>query len=282
MVSKPYSTGFPANVTGIRNPRVRNLKPVGSTYMKCPRMISCQRRKGFSLLEVVISLGILTLSTLSILGLCIYSAKLGKQSEARSTALSIARSQIDRILSVSQSNRKIITDEPITLPADLKSQMPGADLSASYSIRSVTGTANLQQIEVTVKWRNATGGGGAPFTSVSAIKSISSTINLSYNPYNGTTPHDTETYFYTPPPPPTTTGSTSTTGTTSTTSTTGSTTDSSTTGSTTGSTAGDPSTTGSTSSTSSTTGSTSSSTGSTGGAPPPVGGFKPGGGSKWK
>jgi len=227
------------------------------------------------MLEVVVSLGILTMSTLSILGLCIYSAKLGKQSEARATALSIARSQIDQLTSVSQSNRTLISDHPITIPADLRSQMPGASLSATYSIKAVPGSSNLQQIEVTVKWRNATAGDvSSPFSTVSAMKTISSTTNMTYNSYNGLTPHTSDEFFYTPPPPPppptTTTGGTTTSG-----STTGSTT-SSTTG-TTGSTTS--STTGSTDG--STTGSTTGTTGSVYVPPTPTG-FMPGSGTKWK
>ncbi len=240
----------------------------------------CKRRRGFTMLEVVVSLSILTMSTLSILGLCIYSAKLGKQSEARATALSIARSQIDQLTSVSQSNRTLISDQPITIPADLRSQMPGANLSATYSIKAVPGSSNLQQIEVTVKWRNATAGDlNSPFTSVSAMKTISSTTNMTYNSYNGLTPHTSDEFFYTPPPPPppptTTTGGTTTSSTT--TGSTSSSTDGTTGSSSTGSTAG--STTGSTDG--STTGSTTGTTASVYVPPTPTG-FMPGSGTKWK
>ena len=237
-----------------------------------------RRLKGFSMLEIVVSLGILTMSTLSILGLCIYSAKLGKQSEARATALSIARSQIDQIISISQSNRTLVTDQPITISSDLRSQLPNASLTATYSIKAVPGSSNLQQIEVTIKWRNATGSDvNSPFTSVSATKTISSTTNMTYNGYDGTT-QPIDTLFYTPPPPPTTTGSTGS-GTTT------SSTDGSSTGSTTSSTDGssDGLTTGST--TGSTDGSTTgSSTGTTGSVyvPPSPTGFVLGSGTKWK
>ena len=243
-----------------------------------------RRLKGFSMLEIVVSLGILTMSTLSILGLCIYSAKLGKQSEARATALSIARSQIDQIISVSQSNRTLVTDQPITISSDLRSQLPNASLTATYSIKAVPGSSNLQQIEVTIKWRNATGSDvNSPFTSVSATKTISSTTNMTYNGYDGTT-QPIDTLFYTPPPPPTTTGSTggSSGSSGSTDGSTGSTDGS--TGSTDGSTDGS---TGSTdgSTTGSSDGSTTGTSGGTTGSvyvPPSPSGFVLGSGTKWK
>lgn len=246
-----------------------------------------KRSRGLTLLEVMVSLSMLILSTLSILSLCIYSAKLGKQSEARATALSIARSQIDQILAVSQSNRTPVSNEEIDIPSDLKSQMPGKDLKASYSIKQISGSSNLQVVEVTVKWRNATGNLEAPFTTVSASKTISSTEDMSWNKYDGWTPHNDDDFFYTPPPPkpPTTSTTGGTTGSSSTSSSTtgsSSSTSSTTTGSSTSSSTTGSSSSGSSTGSSSTGSSTTSSTtgSSTGSAP--VSGFTPGSGSKWK
>jgi prepilin-type N-terminal cleavage/methylation domain-containing protein len=237
--------------------------------------------KGFTLMETMISLMILAVSTLSVLGISAYSAKVEKQSEARTAALNIARTQIDALLSVSQSNRTAVTHQDINVPADLLALMPSEDVTAKYSIIPVPGTKNLQTISVTVNWRNTTGSG--PLSSITASRVVSTSLDLSWLSTDGWNNPTYDQLFYTPPPPPPppTTSGGSTGGSTGTSGTSGSTS-----ASTTGSSSSTTTTGGGTAGSSST--GSSASTGSSGGTSggtssgPIYTGFVIGGGSKWK
>lgn len=215
----------------------------------------------FTLLEVMISLLILVCSTLAVFALSTFSAKVNRQSEARAAALNIARTKIDQILSVTQSNRHSVMNEPVDISTELRAQMPGSEVSAVYSLKPVAGSKNLQTLEVVVSWRNAASeSSSGPMTTVSASKVVSASANMNGLVTDGWNPPDIDQLFYTPPPPPpppTTTGST-TGSTTGTSSTTGSTSSGSTNGSNNGSTTGPPP------------------------PPPPPSGFTPGNGTKWK
>jgi prepilin-type N-terminal cleavage/methylation domain-containing protein len=221
-------------------------------------------QKGFTLMEILVSLAILAMSTISILGMSAYSAKIEKQSEVRSAALFIARTQIDNLLSISQSNRAVVSDEDLPIPADLLASMPGDDVSAKYSILPVAGSKNLQTLSVTVQWRNTAGHG--PMSQITATKIVSTVQDMSEVSTDGWNNPPIDQLFYTPPPPPPPTSTSGgTTGGTS----------SSTTG---GSTGSSTTTTGGGSG-----GTTGSSTGGgTTGGPPAYTGYIPKGGNKWK
>ena len=51
--------------------------------------------RGFSLIEVLLSLTVLTATSLSVMGLAASSARMQRQSEARAAAMYLARMQID-------------------------------------------------------------------------------------------------------------------------------------------------------------------------------------------
>lgn len=167
-------------------------------------MRKTQTRRGFSLVETVVSISLLSAASISVVGLGVYSAKIQAQGEARSTALFIARRQLDAIESVSQSNRTSGTRQTLTIPTELRNQMPQgtSGVEAFYSILPVAGTKNLQQLVVTVSWRNASSNGSGRRSSVSASKMISSVINMDWLQTNGWDNPPIGQLFYSPPPPP--------------------------------------------------------------------------------
>lgn len=225
--------------------------------------------KGFTIVEVMMSIMILGFSSITILAMSSMATKMSKQNEIRSTVQSIARSQIDRIIAVSQQNRVVVTNQAITLDTDLRAQLPSTNLSATYSIRPVAGSKNLQSVEIVVRWQNQAGTSNSAMSTVTVGKTFSSVINADWtqDPWN---PQPIDQLFYTPPPPPPPPPATS--GSTGGTSTSGG----STGGSTSGGDSGGSSTTGGSTGGTTTTGST------TPPSPPPPTGFNLGGGNKWK
>jgi type II secretory pathway pseudopilin PulG len=164
-----------------------------------------RKLRGIALMESVIALFVLTIGAVSVFAMSIYSAKTSRQAEARAAALSIARTKIEDILVVSQGNRKAVTDEALDISAELKKSIPGQPITeATYSILPVTGTKNLQEIIVKVRWKNRTGHGdesSRPFSSVVASKTVSSTLNMDGQVTDGWTTKPIDQLFYTPPPP---------------------------------------------------------------------------------
>lgn len=227
--------------------------------------------KGFTIVEVMMSIMILGFSSITILAMSSMATKMSKQNEIRSTVQSIARSQIDRIIAVSQQNRVVVTNQAITLDADLQAQLPSTNLSATYSIRPVAGSKNLQSVEIVVKWRNQAGTSNSAMSTVTVGKTFSSVINADWtkDPWN---PTPIDQLFYTPPPPPPPPPATS--GSTGGTSTSG--------GSSGGSSSGSTSGGGGSSSSGGSSGGSSSSGSTTPPTPPPPTGFNLGGGNKWK
>jgi prepilin-type N-terminal cleavage/methylation domain-containing protein len=238
-------------------------------------------KRGFTLMEAMVSILILGISTISVLGMSAYSAKVEKQSEARTAALNIARTQIDALMSVSQSNRQPVTDQTITIPDDLLDSMPTDDVSAKYSITPIAGTKNLQSISVTIRWRNTAASG--PVSSITANKIVTTSLDMNGLVTDSWNNPTFDQLFYTPPPPPplpstsgSSTGTSGSSGSSSSSTTGGG--SSSSDGSSTSTSGGGGSTGGTTSTPPSTTGGGSG--GSTGA--PTYTGFVPGGGSKWK
>ncbi|MCX6343132.1 MAG: type II secretion system protein, partial [Fimbriimonadales bacterium] len=113
--------------------------------------------RGFSLIEVLLSLTVLTATSLSVMGLAASSARMQRQSEARAAAMYLARMQIDDFGQISQSNRLIGTDNQIwQIDPELLEMMPKgtSNVSATWSVNRVLNSTNLQNIIVTIKWKN--------------------------------------------------------------------------------------------------------------------------------
>ena len=165
------------------------------------------RKRGFTLIEILVAMSLILLGILSVGAVTSYSANVARQAESRSLALMIGRQAMEQVVSVSQGNRRSVTDEPIEIPADLRVQFSGksngSNLEATYSIRPVSGSKNLQNILVTIRWVNATSvNKDLKQSSISLIRTVSSTENMEWTPYDGWNPRGIDQYFYTPPPPP--------------------------------------------------------------------------------
>ena len=166
--------------------------------------VTRKKVRGFSLLESLVSLFIMVLSALTVFAVGSLASKVGRQGEARSVAMSIARQQIETLLEVSQANRKIVTNKTFTIPSDLINQFPNgttAGLRGTYTIEALGGSKNLEQITVTVKWRNSTGHAGSePLSMVTLSKIAASSVDLGDTWHDGINEEDEGQLFYIEPP----------------------------------------------------------------------------------
>jgi len=165
------------------------------------------RARAFTLVEILVAMSLMLLGILSVSAITSYSANVARQAETRSLALMIGRQTMEQVVSVSQGNRRSVTDEPIEISADLLAQFSGkskaTNVEATYSIRPVSGSKNLQNILVNIRWVNATSvNKDLKQSSISLIQTVSSVQNMETTPYDGWNPRGIDQYFYTPPPPP--------------------------------------------------------------------------------
>jgi prepilin-type N-terminal cleavage/methylation domain-containing protein len=168
------------------------MKPIRPTIRRS--------QQGFSLIEVMLAISILGISSVTIVGMSVVTTKVARQNEIRSTVQSIARSQIDRLISVSLQNRGLVLNRQIDIDEDLRQQLPLTDLVATYSINRVGTSKNLQSIEITIKWHNQAATGDDAMSRVSVAKTFTSIVNCAWtkDPWN---PIPLDQLFYSPPPP---------------------------------------------------------------------------------
>lgn len=223
---------------------------------------------GFTLLETIISLLIVTAFALTITSVNATTNKVARQAELRSIMANAMMREMDSIVAVSQANRTVVTDQAFSLPAEVLAQFPSEVCpTGSYSIAPVAGLPNESMVTVTISWNNIAANTSAT-SSMSMSRIITSYQDLTWT-YNGTAPIDPTIIFYTPPPPVSTTGSQTGTGTGGS-------------GTTTGTTDGSGSTTGSTGTGTATGGSAGGgTTGGTGSTTPPSCFYGAGYGNKW-
>lgn len=172
-------------------------------------------RHGFTMLEALVSLFVVSSFSLVLLSTNTFSQKLGRQSEARNIATHAAAQQLDSIVTVSQGNRSLATDQTFTVPSEISTQFAaGTQVRGKYSLSAVAGSKNLMNVTVTIEWRNLSSQNQSAWSSVTLCKVVASYNDVS-GTYNGIDPYDPGQLFYTPPPPtPVVTTTTGTTGST--------------------------------------------------------------------
>ena len=163
--------------------------------------------RAFTLLELLVSLSIVSVGVLGVGAISTLATRVARQSESRTMALSLARLTIDDLQNTSQGNRNVVTDAPITIPADIKAMFMGktraTNVEGFYSVRPVNGSKNLQQLVVTIQWVNVTGQSVTNKASrVSLWRTVSSVQNMNWTPYDGSTVPGIDQLFFTPTPPP--------------------------------------------------------------------------------
>ncbi|MCW5938119.1 MAG: hypothetical protein KF884_08815 [Fimbriimonadaceae bacterium] len=143
--------------------------------------------------ELLVGLMLLAVTVVMLFGMTTALSGTGRQTEARAVAMSIARRQMEILLSTSQGNRIAVTDRPFAIDESLRSQFPvsGEDaLRGVYSISQPSKKSNLQTLTVAVKWRNLASGDqskgqGESWSSVTLVRVASSAVDLSGSPYDG-------------------------------------------------------------------------------------------------
>lgn len=160
------------------------------------------------MLEVVVSMFVLSTFTLTILSTNTLSTKVLRQSEARTVLLNAMNKEMDTILATSQPNRKLVTNQPFTFPSEVTSLFPaGSALSGRYTLEAVPGTKNQMKLTVWANWRNFASNGSGQSSVVAVTRIVTSYRDVTWG-YNGIDPIDPGVLFYTPPPPNPTTGGT--------------------------------------------------------------------------
>lgn len=106
------------------------------------------RHKGFSLIEILISIAVLSVGILAILGVYPVVLQLNQNAWSTSTALTLAQDKMDEILSKNVTlGASYESDEPVQLPSCLR-RWRGLTID-SYGLQTVS-------VEVTWKDKNRT------------------------------------------------------------------------------------------------------------------------------
>lgn len=158
-------------------------------------------RAGFTIVEVMVAIFILTVAIVGIAGVMTMASKVAQQSEGRNIAMWVARQRLEFLRSSGNTKRKIVSNEPIAIPASITQQFSEAkdmEFKASYSISDMTGVSNMQVYTVTVQWRNR----GAVGASKALSKlELSEAVAYAYNDTTTGGP-DLVTQLFVPPPAP--------------------------------------------------------------------------------
>lgn len=118
-----------------------------------PDFHSRRPRRGHTLVEVVIALGIVVISVLPSSLLFLASYRVAQQARAQAIAHGIAQQQIARIRMLAWTTR-IASDQPIVVPASANTQVFGTQttrrFTGTYTVTARSST--VQQISVKVNW----------------------------------------------------------------------------------------------------------------------------------
>lgn len=116
-------------------------------------------RKGFTLLEVLVSIFLLSMGFLVTMSTLLLSQRFSRQGYARSAAYSIARQQLESLMTRTGNNLTNVNNQAFPIPAGAAAQFPGGangiDIQGSYTIANANPAGTLKKIEVHVRWRNA-------------------------------------------------------------------------------------------------------------------------------
>src|SRR5947207_11235774 len=93
-----------------------------------------KKRKGFGLLEVILTLFIIVLTLMPLLALMVKSGRLNQQSQIQAAAYQIARQQLESLKGKRYGNRTTIASATFTIPASVTSRFPNISMAGSYSI----------------------------------------------------------------------------------------------------------------------------------------------------
>ena len=138
--------------------------------MRVPRSRPQRRIRGYSLIDVLVTLFCILLGTLTVFSLGAMSTRVSRQAESRGVALALARGHLETLGSLSSTNRKPGENVPFEIsgPAKAGFVTDGGvpQIEGTQSITEV-GTDGVQRVTVRIRWRNrATEGATKPWSEV--------------------------------------------------------------------------------------------------------------------
>lgn len=154
------------------------------------------RRRGITLIEVMIALFMVVALSVSIFGLMGSAMRTSSRTDAKTVAMWVAEQQIARLRATSNGARATGANQPFTIDSAISDQfakIDGLHLSGTYSINDVAGNPNLQQITVRVTWRSE----GGKSSQVELTSMLANVYSLA-----GTSVGDDASNVFVPPPPP--------------------------------------------------------------------------------
>ncbi|MBL8065859.1 MAG: hypothetical protein JNM34_08365 [Chthonomonadaceae bacterium] len=154
-----------------------------------------------SLFEAMISLVLVVAAVGAVFGVAGQSARVGRQSEARAVAASIARQKLDELASMSFANRPVVDGKVFPISNEILLQFPETvrdQVTGRYSVTAVAGAKNLHQLSVTVSWKSlAALSSTDSFLTMTRI--VSSYQDVNSTGFTGEDPISDDYIFYDPP-----------------------------------------------------------------------------------
>jgi len=128
---------------------------------------SRRRQKGFTLIEVSISMLLVVVGILPMIVLLLLARHVDDQAKIQAAAYNIARQEIDTVKAQSWSDRKVGTTTSFTIPSSIAAEFPNQSLAGTYTVLTSNATfPALQQIVVRVSWTNSSSVSGSPGSSI--------------------------------------------------------------------------------------------------------------------
>ena len=107
------------------------------------------KRDGFTLLEVLISLSVLSLGLLGVAGMSIYVSQGNAQARKVTAATTLAQSQLESFKDMAYAS--IVTGSDANNPVD-ESGNAGGIYTRSWTVTNDTPYANVKHVQCTVSW----------------------------------------------------------------------------------------------------------------------------------
>jgi type II secretory pathway pseudopilin PulG len=131
------------------------------------RTMRRKKCRGFTLVEVAISMLMFVVGVLPIIVLMVLARRVDNQAKIQAAAYNIARQEIDTLRAQSWGNRSPVTQASFTIPTSVTNEFPNQTMTGDYNV--VTNNATfpaVQQIAVRVRWYRAD---SASYNQVSSI-----------------------------------------------------------------------------------------------------------------
>lgn len=121
------------------------------------------RQRGFTLIEICMTLFILVVGLLPIVGLLLTARHLDQQAQVQGIAYHAAWDELETLRAQVAGNRLLTTQSSFPIADTITQSYPVEQLTGTYSVTSVPGlgdsTHGVQQIAVQVSWNNSSAAG---------------------------------------------------------------------------------------------------------------------------